>query len=45
MRSLGIRDVSQGNLRLNIGDAAMLSPRAVRLLHGLVWHGAGGELV
>lgn len=45
MRALGVRDVSQGNLRLNIGEASMLSPRAVRLLTGYVWHGAGGELV
>jgi hypothetical protein len=44
-RKLGLRDASQGNLRINIGVPSVLSPRASRLLTGLVWSGAGGFLV
>ena len=44
-RALGLRDASQGNLRLTIGDPSVLSPRAERMLRGFIFYGAGGELV
>lgn len=47
MRKLGVRDVSQGNLRMTIGDEVVLSGRVVRLLNapGLLWQGIPGALV
>lgn len=44
-RRLGLRNISQGNLRANIGNPAEVSPRAARLLAKYVWTGAGGQLV
>jgi hypothetical protein len=45
MRSLGLRSAGQGNLRLDVGEPSVLSPRAVRLLSGYVWMGGAGEVV
>lgn len=44
-RRLGLKNVSQGNLRADIGDPSMLAPRAAALLSGYVWHGLGGYLL
>jgi hypothetical protein len=44
-RAMGLRDISQGNLRATIGQPGLLSPRATRLLAGYQWYGPGGELV
>ncbi len=43
-RALGLRDVSQGNLRVSLGDPSRLSPDAARLLGKFVWTGPGGHL-
>lgn len=42
-RRLGLRDISQGNLRATIGDPSLLSPRAAALLTAdYVWQGPAG---
>lgn len=43
-RRLGVRDVSQGNLRLTLDPIAAqsLSPRAAALVHHLIWTGPAG---
>lgn len=43
-RKLGVRALSQGNLRVTIGDEVILSPRVQRQLTRYVWS-APGELV
>jgi hypothetical protein len=53
LRAMGLRSISQGNLSLawggsgdaSGGGAAVVTPRAARLLTGFVWYGPGGELV
>lgn len=46
-RRLGIKDVSQGNLRLSLGSLAgtALSPRAAALVDDLIWQGPSGYVV
>lgn len=45
-RRLGLRDVSQGNLRMSLGGhAGGVSGRVQRLLSRYVWHGAAGHMV
>lgn len=44
-RSLGVRDVSQGNLTVAIGGAPGLSERVVRLLEPYIWPYPAGALV
>lgn len=42
-RRLGLRDISQGNLRAQLGDPSLLSPRAAALLtDDYVWQGPAG---
>lgn len=43
-RRLGLRNISQGNLRADIGNPSDVSPRTARLLAKYVWTGAGGYL-
>ena len=44
-RKLGLENVSQGNLRADLGAVASLSPRVRRLLEPYVFLGPGGRLV
>lgn len=44
-RRLGITDISQGNLRVTMGDPATVSPRVAHLLEDYVWTAGGGLLV
>lgn len=44
-RGLGLRDVSQGNLRADVSAAPALSPRVIRLLDPFVWSGPVGATV
>jgi hypothetical protein len=42
-RRLGLRDISQGNLRASLGDPSLISPRAAALLQpDYVWQGPAG---
>jgi hypothetical protein len=43
-RKLGVRSISQGNLRVTVGDEVLLSPRVIRQLARFVWT-TPGELV
>lgn len=44
-RRLGLRNISQGNLRAEVGDPSVVSPQAARLLDpAYVWLGPGGYL-
>jgi hypothetical protein len=40
-RKLGLKGISQGNLRADVGDAPALSPRVARLLGPYAWQGIG----
>lgn len=41
-RRLGIRNISQGNLRAEVGVPDEVSPQVARLLSAYVWAGGGG---
>lgn len=41
-RRLGLMNLSQGNLRAQIGEPSLISPAAAALLSGYIWLGAGG---
>lgn len=44
-RRLGLQSISQGNLRAQVGNPALVAPEAARLLGPYVWHGRGGVLL
>ena len=44
-RKLGLTNISQGNLRADLGVVGALSPRVVRLLEPYTFMGRGGRLV
>jgi hypothetical protein len=44
-RKLGLRSISQGNLRAEIGEEGSVSPRVARLLTPHVWSSGVGQLV
>lgn len=44
-RRLGLQSISQGNLRAQVGNPALVAPEAARLLADYVWTGRGGYLL